>query len=51
MAKNDFKPFATAPGANVTSQTDWEGLPALLSGSLQARRPARRSTKRCAKQL
>ncbi|MCS0626717.1 hypothetical protein [Enterobacter asburiae] len=32
MAKNDFKPFATAANANVTSQADWEALPALLSG-------------------
>ncbi|EJG7679893.1 tail fiber protein [Salmonella enterica] len=32
MAKNDFKPFATGKGANVTSQSDWEALSALLSG-------------------
>ncbi|EJH7532453.1 tail fiber protein [Escherichia coli] len=32
MAINNFKPFATAANANVTSQTDWESLPALLSG-------------------
>ncbi|EAM8511054.1 phage tail protein [Salmonella enterica] len=32
MAKNDFKPFATGKGANVTSQPDWEALSALLSG-------------------
>ncbi|ECV0011242.1 phage tail protein [Salmonella enterica] len=32
MAKNDFKPFATGKGANVTSQPDWEALLALLSG-------------------
>ncbi|WFW90168.1 hypothetical protein NFJ87_15740 [Citrobacter freundii] len=32
MAKNDFKPFATAANANVMSQADWEALPALLSG-------------------
>lgn len=32
MAKNDFKPFATGKGANVTSQPDWEALPALMSG-------------------
>ncbi|HGH2767772.1 TPA: hypothetical protein ACJH25_000389 [Salmonella enterica subsp. enterica serovar Javiana] len=32
MDKNDFKPFATGKGANVTSQPDWEALPALLSG-------------------
>ncbi|MCF8586544.1 phage tail protein [Enterobacter asburiae] len=32
MATNNFKPFATAANANVMSQSDWEGLPALLSG-------------------
>ncbi|WP_105636138.1 phage tail protein [Cronobacter dublinensis] len=32
MAKNDFKPFATGAGANVTSQADWETLPALSQG-------------------
>ncbi|HCR2016904.1 TPA: hypothetical protein ONC62_003888 [Enterobacter asburiae] len=32
MATNNFKPFATAANANVMSQADWEGLPALLSG-------------------
>lgn len=32
MATNDFKPFATGAGANVTPQADWEALPALLSG-------------------
>ncbi|EMY6875855.1 tail fiber protein [Escherichia coli] len=32
MAINNFKPFALAPNANVTSQADWEALPALLSG-------------------
>ncbi|BBZ88799.1 hypothetical protein [Escherichia coli] len=32
MAINNFKPFATAANANVMSQADWEGLPALLSG-------------------
>lgn len=32
MATNDFKPFATGASANVTSQTDWAALPALLSG-------------------
>lgn len=32
MAINNFKPFATAVNANVTSQADWESLPALLSG-------------------
>ncbi|HAZ7413360.1 TPA: phage tail protein [Escherichia coli] len=30
--KNDFKAFATAAGANVTSQEDWEALPALQNG-------------------
>ncbi len=32
MAINSFKPFALDPNANVTSQADWEALPALLSG-------------------
>ncbi|EFI9344017.1 phage tail protein [Escherichia coli] len=32
MAINNFKPFALDPNANVTSQADWEALPALLSG-------------------
>lgn len=32
MAKNEFKPFATANGANVTSQSEYETLPALASG-------------------
>ncbi|MGV4195461.1 gp53-like domain-containing protein [Citrobacter freundii] len=32
MAINNFKPFATAANANVTTQDDWEALPALLSG-------------------
>ncbi|EOV0985541.1 hypothetical protein ACW6AV_000123 [Edwardsiella piscicida] len=32
MAKNDFKSFATAANANVTTQANWETLPALLSG-------------------
>ncbi|EOL8977382.1 hypothetical protein ACM92K_000566 [Cronobacter turicensis] len=32
MAKNDFKPFATSAGANVTSQANWEMLPALSQG-------------------
>ncbi|WP_314143302.1 hypothetical protein [Buttiauxella noackiae] len=32
MATNNFKPFATAANANVTTQADWEALPALLSG-------------------
>ncbi|EKD7755881.1 hypothetical protein OSG00_000662 [Shigella sonnei] len=30
--KNDFKPFATGAGANVTSQAEWEALAALTSG-------------------
>ncbi|MFP2422249.1 gp53-like domain-containing protein [Pseudescherichia vulneris] len=29
---NNFKAFALDPNANVMSQADWEGLPALLSG-------------------
>lgn len=29
---NNFKAFALDPNANVTSQADWEALPALLSG-------------------
>ncbi|EME1668837.1 tail fiber protein [Escherichia coli] len=32
MATNNFKAFALDPNANVTSQADWEALPALLSG-------------------
>ncbi|WP_253296964.1 gp53-like domain-containing protein [Pantoea septica] len=32
MATNDFKPFATGPAANVTSQSDYEALAALLTG-------------------
>ncbi|MQK86184.1 hypothetical protein EI007_05465 [Escherichia coli] len=32
MAKNEFKPFATGSGANVTTQTDWESLPVLSAG-------------------
>ncbi len=32
MVKNEFKPFATANGANVTTQTDYEKLPALTTG-------------------
>lgn len=32
MATNNFKAFALDPNANVTSQADWEGLPALFSG-------------------
>lgn len=32
MATNQFKAFATAESANVTSQDEWEELPALLSG-------------------
>lgn len=32
MATNNFKAFALDPNANVTSQAEWEALPALLSG-------------------
>jgi len=32
MAVNNFKPFATGNGANVTNQADYEALPALTSG-------------------
>lgn len=32
MATNNFKPFATGSGANVTTQSDYEALTALLSG-------------------
>lgn len=32
MATNNFKPFAVGSGANVTSQTDYEALAALLTG-------------------
>lgn len=32
MAANNFKPFATGNGANVTSQADYEALAALLTG-------------------
>lgn len=32
MATNDFKPFAAGAGANVTTQVDWESLPALPTG-------------------
>lgn len=32
MAKNDFKPFAIGANANVTSQSDYEALPALSTG-------------------
>lgn len=32
MATNDFKPFAVNAGANVTTQADWEALPALSNG-------------------
>lgn len=34
MATNNFKPFAIASGANVTSQADYEALSALASGFL-----------------
>lgn len=32
MATNNFKPFATGSGANVTTQADYEALPALQTG-------------------
>ncbi|ENM4475995.1 hypothetical protein AB7Y34_002841 [Salmonella enterica] len=32
MAINNFKPFAAASGANVVSQSDYEGLTALATG-------------------
>lgn len=32
MATNNFKPFATGSGANVTAQSDYEALAALLNG-------------------
>lgn len=32
MATNNFKPFATGVGANVTSQADYEALTALATG-------------------
>jgi len=32
MATNNFKPFATGTGANVTSQADYEALSALIAG-------------------
>lgn len=32
MAINDFKPFATAAGANVMSQADYQALEALITG-------------------
>jgi hypothetical protein len=32
MATNNFKPFAVGSSANVTTQTDYESLPALQSG-------------------
>ncbi|MEH4267022.1 gp53-like domain-containing protein [Klebsiella aerogenes] len=34
---NNFKPFATGSGANVTSQQDYETLPALSSGFLSGK--------------
>jgi hypothetical protein len=40
MAKNDFKPFATAAGANVMSQADWEGFLLCSLVLLQVRHPA-----------
>ncbi|MDA8479935.1 phage tail protein [Citrobacter sp. Awk 4] len=51
MATNNFKAFALDPNANVMSQTDWEALPALLSGfttgkadSAQVNKAIRQST-------
>lgn len=51
MATNNFKAFALDPNANVMSQTDWEALPALLSGftagkaaSAQVNKALRQST-------
>ncbi|RTQ23273.1 phage tail protein, partial [Enterobacter mori] len=51
MATNNFKSFSAATGANVTSQTDWEALPALLTGftagkaaSAQVNKALRQST-------
>ncbi|HAU5687379.1 TPA: hypothetical protein JD334_14070 [Citrobacter freundii] len=48
---NNFKAFALDPNANVTSQADWEALPALLSGftsgkasSAQVNKAIRQST-------
>ena len=32
MAKNQFLPFATGGGANVTPQAEWESLQALITG-------------------
>ncbi|WP_414162897.1 hypothetical protein ACMGGS_12285 [Superficieibacter sp. BNK-5] len=32
MAKNEFLPFAIGAGANVTSQTEWAALQALVTG-------------------
>lgn len=32
MAENNFKPFATAAGANVATQAEWEALIALATG-------------------
>lgn len=32
MAVNNFKPFAIGAGANVTSQSEWEGLMSLATG-------------------
>lgn len=51
MATNNFKSFSAASGANVTSQVDWEALPALLTGftagkaaSAQVNKALRQST-------
>lgn len=32
MATNEFKPFATGSGANVTNQAEWEASQALITG-------------------
>lgn len=51
MAENNFKGFALDQNANVLSQSDWEILPALLSGftsgkasSMQVNKAIRQST-------
>lgn len=37
MNKNDFKPFAAANNANVTTQSEWENLSVLLSGFISGK--------------
>lgn len=51
MATNDFKPFAVSSNANVTTQSDYEALTALVSGfqagkasSAQVNKALRQST-------